>query len=94
MAEQALASLLMASTGLGLGALQEATRTIPIAFTSVLDPVGAGRVESLAHPGGNAKGFILFKWSIAGKWLDLLKQMVPSLARATTSEAFGERIGR
>ena len=59
--------LLMASTGNGLRELLEVTRTIPIVFTSVLDPVGSGLIESLAHPGGNATGFILFEWSIASK---------------------------
>jgi putative ABC transport system substrate-binding protein len=74
--------MLMGSTGTGLGALLEVTRTIPIVFTSVLDPVGSGLIESLAHPGGNATGFILFEWSIASKWLDLLKQMAPRITRA------------
>jgi putative ABC transport system substrate-binding protein len=74
--------MLMGSTGVGLGALLEVTRTIPIVFTSVLDPVGSGLIESLAHPGGNATGFILFEWSIASKWLDLLRQMAPRITRA------------
>jgi len=74
--------MLMASTGVGLEALLEATRTIPIVFTSVLDPVGSGLIESLAHPGGNATGFTLFEWSIASKWLDLLRQMAPRITRA------------
>jgi putative ABC transport system substrate-binding protein len=74
--------LLMASTGIGLEALLEVSRTIPIVFTSVLDPVGSGVIESLAHPGGNATGFILFEWSIASKWLDLLRQMAPGITRA------------
>ena len=74
--------LLMASTGNGLRELLEVTRTIPIVFTSVLDPVGSGLIESLAHPGGNATGFILFEWSIASKWLDLLRQMAPRITRA------------
>ena len=74
--------MLMASTAAGLGALLEVTRTIPIVFTSVLDPVGSGLIENLAHPGGNATGFILFEWSIAGKWLDLLRQMAHRVTRA------------
>jgi putative ABC transport system substrate-binding protein len=74
--------LLMASTATGLGALLQATRTIPIVFTSVLDPVGSGLIESLARPGGNATGFILFEWSISSKWLDLLRQMAPRVTRA------------
>jgi putative tryptophan/tyrosine transport system substrate-binding protein len=74
--------MLMASTGNGLRELLGATRTIPIVFASVLDPVGSGLIESLAHPGGNATGFILFEWSIASKWLDLLRQMAPRVTRA------------
>ena len=62
-------------------ALQRATRTIPIVFTSVIDPVGSGLITSLSHPGGNATGFSLFEFGISGKWLELLKQIVPSITR-------------
>ena len=62
-------------------ALQRATRTIPIVFTSVIDPVGSGLITSLSHPGGNATGFSLFEFGISGKWLELLKQIAPSIAR-------------
>src|SRR5271166_2165198 len=55
--------------------LLQATRTIPIVFPVASDPVGAGYVESLARPGGNATGFMLFEYSIAGKWLELLKEL-------------------
>jgi putative ABC transport system substrate-binding protein len=61
--------------------LQRATRTIPIVFVSVIDPVGAGYIESLARPGGNATGFTLFEYGISAKWLELLKQVVPSMTR-------------
>ena len=61
--------------------LQE-TRTVPIVFTIVLDPVGFGFVESLAQPGGNASGFMQFEYSLSGKWLELLKQMAPNVTRA------------
>ena len=61
--------------------LQE-TRTVPIVFTIVLDPVGSGFVESLAQPGGNASGFMQFEYSLSGKWLELLKQMAPNVTRA------------
>ena len=61
--------------------LQEA-RTVPIVFTTVLDPVGSGFVESLAQPGGNASGFMQFEYSLSGKWLELLKQMAPNVTRA------------
>lgn len=58
-----------------------ATRTLPIVFVTVSDPVGAGYVESLALPGGNATGLALFEYGLAGKWLELLKQIVPNMAR-------------
>ena len=60
-------------------ALQRANRTIPIVFTSVIDPVGSGLITSLSHPGGNATGFSLFEFGISGKWLELLKQIAPSI---------------
>jgi putative tryptophan/tyrosine transport system substrate-binding protein len=63
-------------------ALLQATRTVPIIFVGTVDPVGAGLVDSLARPGGNATGFMLFEYSIAGKWLALLKQIAPSVTRA------------
>jgi len=62
-------------------ALQKATRTVPIVFTSSADPVGAGLVTSLARPGGNATGFSSFDYNIAGKWLEVLKQIAPSMTR-------------
>jgi putative ABC transport system substrate-binding protein len=61
--------------------LLQATRTVPIVFTTLLDPVGAGFVDSLARPGGNATGFIAFEYGLSGKWLELLKQIAPSLTR-------------
>jgi putative ABC transport system substrate-binding protein len=64
-----------------LGPLLQATRTVPIVFTTILDPVGAGFVDSLARPGGNATGFIAFEYGLSGKWLELLKQIAPSLTR-------------
>jgi putative tryptophan/tyrosine transport system substrate-binding protein len=59
----------------------QATNTIPVVFTTVVDPVGSGFVESLAHPGGNATGFMQFDYSLSGKWLELLKQVAPSTVR-------------
>ena len=67
------------STSLGL--LLQTTRTVPIVFATILDPVGAGFVESLARPGGNATGFIAFECGLSGKWLELLKQIAPNLTR-------------
>jgi putative ABC transport system substrate-binding protein len=66
----------------GTTAMIQATRTIPIVFPVVGDPVGAGMVDSLARPGGNITGFMTFEYSIGGKWLALLKQIMPDLKRA------------
>ena len=64
-----------------VGPLLQATRTVPIVFVYVADPVGAGFVDSLARPGGNATGFTNFEYGIGAKWLELLKQMVPGVTR-------------
>ena len=64
-----------------VAALQGATRTVPIVFAHAVDPVGAGFVDSLARPGGNATGFVLFEYGISAKWLELLKEIAPSVAR-------------
>jgi putative ABC transport system substrate-binding protein len=63
-------------------ALQQATRTVPMVFVLLPDPVGAGVVESLSHPGGNATGFTPSEYAISGKWLELLKEIAPSVAQA------------
>jgi putative ABC transport system substrate-binding protein len=63
------------------GPLLEATRAVPIVFALVIDPVGAGFVTSLARPGGNATGFMYFEYGLSGKWLELLKQIVPGITR-------------
>ena len=65
-----------------VAALLQATRTVPIVFAIVVDPVGAGFVASLARPGGNATGFTMFEYGMAGKWLELLKQIAPGVTRA------------
>jgi putative tryptophan/tyrosine transport system substrate-binding protein len=62
--------------------LLQATRTVPIVFVNVIDPVGAGFVASLAQPGGNATGFTIFEYGMSGKWLELLKQIAPRVTRA------------
>ena len=77
-----LPDVIVASGSATVGPLLQATRTVPIVFVNVPDPVGAGYVESLARPGGNATGFILFEYGISGKWLELLKQISPSVTRA------------
>jgi putative ABC transport system substrate-binding protein len=61
--------------------LLQATRTAPIVFTIVVDPLGSGFVNNLAQPGGNVTGFMLFEYSLSGKWLDLLKQIAPDMRR-------------
>ena len=63
------------------GPLLQATRTLPIVFVQAPDPVGAGFVDSLARPGGNATGFTLFEYGISGKWLELLKEIAPGVTR-------------
>jgi len=65
-----------------VAALQQATRTVPIVFVTVVDPVSSGFVDSLARPGGNITGFPLYEYSIAGKWLELLKEIAPNMTRA------------
>jgi putative tryptophan/tyrosine transport system substrate-binding protein len=65
-----------------VASLQQATRTIPIVFVGVPDPVGAGFIESMAHPGGNITGFSSFEYSMSGKWAELLKQIAPHVTRA------------
>jgi putative ABC transport system substrate-binding protein len=73
--------LVVAQGSAALAALRQATRTLPIVFADVTDPVGQGFVESLARPGGNVTGFAMFEFSMGGKWLDLLKKLVPSTNR-------------
>jgi putative tryptophan/tyrosine transport system substrate-binding protein len=64
-----------------VGLMLQATRTVPVVFAGVADPVGAGFVDSLARPGGNATGFTSYEYSLSGKWLDLLKEMAPNVKR-------------
>ncbi len=73
--------VIMAGGTSALGPLLQATRTVPIVFTIVFDPVGAGFIDSLARPGGNATGFMNFEYSFSGKWLDLLKEIAPGVTR-------------
>ena len=73
--------VLVAPTSFTLAALQRATRSIPIVFMGVIDPIGAGFVSSLAKPGGNTTGFIAFEYTIGAKWLGLLKEIAPHVTR-------------
>jgi putative ABC transport system substrate-binding protein len=73
--------VILASGTSTMGPLLRATRTVPIVFTQVTDPVGAGFVDSLARPGGNATGFTLAEYGISGKWLELLKQIAPAVTQ-------------
>src|SRR5262249_11232001 len=74
--------VILAAGGAAMTPLHQATRTVPIVFTQTPDPVGAGFVASLARPGGNATGFTLFEFGISVKWLELLKEIAPNVARA------------
>ena len=74
--------VILVSSGSALAALQNATRTVPIVFVNVTDPVGAGYVASLARPGANTTGFTLFEYGTSGKWLELLKEIAPGMMRA------------
>ena len=74
--------VILAHGGGPVAAVQQATHTVPIVFPIAGDPVGSGLVDSLARPGGNATGFLEFEYSMAGKWLELLKEIAPSVNRA------------
>jgi putative ABC transport system substrate-binding protein len=74
--------VVMATGSPAVAALRHVVHAVPIVFVSVVDPVGAGFVESLARPGGNATGFLLFEYSMSGKWPELLKEIAPRVTRA------------
>jgi putative tryptophan/tyrosine transport system substrate-binding protein len=73
--------VIFAPASVNVAALQRITRSVPIVFGSVIDPVGAGFVASLARPGGNTTGFSAFEYSLSGKWLELLKEIAPNVTR-------------
>ncbi len=73
--------IILASASPNVAALQAITRTVPIVFAHAVDPVGGGLVDSLAKPGGNATGFVLFEYGMAAKWLELLKEIAPNVTR-------------
>jgi putative ABC transport system substrate-binding protein len=74
--------VILANSSATVAPLLQATRSIPVVFTVVADPVGAGYVESLGHPGGNITGFTNFEYSLSGKWLELLKEIAPQVTQA------------
>ena len=73
--------VVVAAASQSVAALQQASKTVPIVFAGVIDPVGAGFVKSMARPATNATGFTAFEYSISGKWLEMLKEFVPTLKR-------------
>jgi putative ABC transport system substrate-binding protein len=73
--------VIMVTGAVGLQALLQTTRSVPTVFNSVADPLGSGYIDSLARPGGNATGFILFDYALTAKWVELLKQIAPSVTR-------------
>jgi putative ABC transport system substrate-binding protein len=88
--------IIVATGAATLGPLLQATRTVPIVFVVVPDPVGSGFVESLSRPGGNATGFTQFEYSLSAKWLELLKQIAPGVKRAAVlrDPAMADGIGQ
>jgi putative tryptophan/tyrosine transport system substrate-binding protein len=74
--------IVLASTTAAVAQLQRASRTVPIVFVSAIDPVGSGLITSMARPGGNATGFVIFEYALAAKWLELLKEIAPGVKRA------------
>jgi putative tryptophan/tyrosine transport system substrate-binding protein len=74
--------VILAAASVSVAALLQITRTIPIVFVQVIDPVSAGYVASLARPGGNATGFTIIEYGFSGKWLELLREIAPRITRA------------
>jgi putative tryptophan/tyrosine transport system substrate-binding protein len=88
--------IVVATGGITVGPLLEATRIVPVVFVQVVDPVGAGYVENLARPGGNATGFIPFEYGQSAKWLEVLKEISPGVTRAAVlrDQTFALGIGQ
>ncbi|HZR89159.1 MAG TPA: ABC transporter substrate-binding protein, partial [Bradyrhizobium sp.] len=85
--------VVLAHGGTAVASLLRATRTVPVVFPLVGDPVAAGFVDSLARPGGNVTGFMNFEYSMAGKWLELLKEIAPGMARVAVLRDTAEGSG-
>ena len=86
-------NVILASGDHPVVALQQATRTVPIVFTTIADPVGAGVVESLARPGRNFTGFLLYEYGLTVKWLELLKEIAPGVKRVAVIREAGTAAG-
>jgi ABC-type uncharacterized transport system substrate-binding protein len=86
--------VILASGSPGVASALQATRTIPIVFAIVPDPVGAGHVQSLSQPGGNATGFMMFEYSLCAKWPALLKEIAPGVTRAAGDPTIAAGIGQ
>ena len=80
--------VILASGESTMPALRQATRTVPTVFVQVIDPVGARFIDSLARPGGNVTGFMVFEFSLSGKWLELLKQIAPAVSRVAVLHGY------
>jgi putative tryptophan/tyrosine transport system substrate-binding protein len=85
--------VMLASGSAAVAAVQQTSHTIPVVFVNVIDPVSGGFVESLSRPGGNATGFLLFEYTTSGKWVELLKQIAPSVTRAAILRDIGTAAG-
>jgi len=73
--------IILAAGTLSVAALQDVSRTLPIVFAGVADPVGAGFVDSVVRPGGNSTGFMIYEYSLGAKWLDVPKEIAPAVTR-------------
>src|SRR5215218_1009747 len=87
------ADVILVEGASNMQAVQQATRTIPIVFAGLTDPVGAGFVESLAQPGGNATGFTSFEYGLSAKWVELLKEIAPRVTRVGVLREQGASVG-
>ena len=85
--------VILATSSAAVAPLLEVSRTVPIVFAGIADAVGAGYVESLARPGGNATGFTIYEYSISGKWLELLKEIAPRVTRVAVLRESGIAAG-
>ena len=79
--------VILTASSISLAALLQATRTVPMVFVAIVDPVGTGFINSLSRPGGNATGFMLFDYDLSAKWLELLKEIAPGVTRGAVLRA-------